>query len=64
MKHILLKDMRNRNDDYENHKKKDTDASEHLIELLNKVAGSTNKAEAALAVGKGIAAILKWNAAG
>ena len=38
--------------------------NEHLIELVNTVTGSTNKAEAALAPGKSITVIPTWNAAG
>ena len=64
MKHILRKQMRTRNEEYKNHKKKVTDASEHLNKLLNKVAGSTSKAAAALATGKGILMIPTWNAGG
>ena len=64
VKHILPKKMRTRNEGYKNHNKKGTDASEQLIELLNKFAGSTNNAEAALAAGIGIPMIPTWNAAG
>ena len=64
MKHILPKEMRTPNEDYESRKRKDTDASEHLIELFNNVVGFTNKAEAALAPGKVIPVIPTCNAAG
>ena len=53
LKHILPTDRWKRNENYQNYKKKETHASEHLIELLNKVAESTNKALGRIGSGKG-----------
>ena len=55
--------MHTPNTDYEEWKKKNTDASDQLIHLLTKVPGATNKAEAAWPIDKGIPMIWNWNVA-